>query len=139
MTTSNQAASRWDRANISYENYLDDIPRGRDPYRLTLIDLLHVRNFKGLNSLAHEPAAALEPKSRGQGAADFEGGDGDVKTCCKCGTLIPDPQLDPGEDERCDGCADGGCNRCGAGPEVDCKPGCPNEYVEAPGEPQSAG
>ncbi len=53
--------------------------------------------------------------------------------CCACDTFIPDPWLDPREGERCDGCADGGCIRCGSGPELDCRPGCPNEYLAALG------
>jgi hypothetical protein len=62
MVTSKRAERQWDRANASYENYLACIPRHRGRYRLTLSDLLHVRNFKGGNASVHVPQRELSRK-----------------------------------------------------------------------------
>lgn len=48
----------------------------------------------------------------------------DLNRCRACSALI----------ERwfawCERHAEGGCRRCDAGPEEDCKPGCPNAVVD---------
>lgn len=49
-----------------------------------------------------------------------------LKHCCKCGVLVVHPELPQGVPERCNVCADGGCPRCGAGPEEDCIRSCQN-------------
>lgn len=48
----------WDKANVSYKNYLHYIGRKTDKFELSLIDLLFVGNFKGGNASIHEE----EPK-----------------------------------------------------------------------------
>lgn len=57
MTSIDQKAlTRWNSANLSFENYLKYIDKksNTDRLGLTLIDLLYISNFKGGNSSIHE-------------------------------------------------------------------------------------
>lgn len=57
MTSIDQKAlTRWNSANLSFENYLKYIDKKSktDRLGLTLIDLLYISNFKGGNSSIHE-------------------------------------------------------------------------------------
>lgn len=49
-----RAETKWEKANISYKNYMDYINRKENKYGLTLIDLLYVSNFKGGNASINE-------------------------------------------------------------------------------------
>jgi hypothetical protein len=46
--------TKWEKADISYSNYIDYISRKPNRFTLTLIDLLYVSNFKGGNASINE-------------------------------------------------------------------------------------
>lgn len=54
--------NRWEKASISYENYLRYVSRKQDRFELSLIDLLFVSNFKGGNAAIHEPDVTVNQK-----------------------------------------------------------------------------
>ena len=58
----NPQETKWNKANISYNNYLKHLRRKRNRFSLTMIDLLYIRNFKGLNSSIHEPEQKVKTK-----------------------------------------------------------------------------
>jgi len=57
-----RAETQWDKADISYRNYLDYIDTKKDKFELTLIDLLFVRNFKGGNASINEGGSSVNKK-----------------------------------------------------------------------------
>ena len=62
-----KAATQWDRAQKSYENYRAYLSRKSprsNPTQLTVIDLLYVRNFKGGNASIHELEAQVDEELR---------------------------------------------------------------------------
>lgn len=56
------AKGRWEKADISYHNYLKYIQRKGDKYALSLIDLLYVSNFKGGNASINESESSVNQK-----------------------------------------------------------------------------
>lgn len=54
--------NQWQKANISYQNYLDYIGRKEKRFELAYIDLLYVSNFKGGNASINEDEASLNGK-----------------------------------------------------------------------------
>jgi len=57
-----KASTQWEKANVSYQNYLHYIGRKEEKFELTLIDLLYIRNFKGGNASIHEEGALVNAK-----------------------------------------------------------------------------
>lgn len=53
---------RWEKANISYKNYLTYLGRKDGRFKLTLIDLLYVSNFKGGYASIHENESSVNAK-----------------------------------------------------------------------------
>jgi hypothetical protein len=49
-----KALNRWEKSNISYTNYSKYISTKTDKFKLTIIDLLYVSNFKGGNATINE-------------------------------------------------------------------------------------
>ena len=49
-----RSSTRWKKSDVSYQNYVHYIKRKPKRFKLTLIDLLHIRNFKGGNASIHE-------------------------------------------------------------------------------------
>lgn len=56
--------TRWTKANISYENYSNYIKKKSDGYKLSLIDLLYISNFKGGNASISEKESSVNKKLR---------------------------------------------------------------------------
>lgn len=56
------AATKWDKSNISFENYRGYIQTKRNRFDLTLIDLLYISNFKGGNATINEPEDEINYK-----------------------------------------------------------------------------
>jgi hypothetical protein len=54
--------TRWEKSDISYQNYLEYIAKKQNRYELTFIDLLYVSNFKGGNATINEPELAIHKK-----------------------------------------------------------------------------
>jgi len=54
--------NQWEKADISYRNYLDYISKKKEKFELTYIDLLYVRNFKGGNASINEDEASVNKK-----------------------------------------------------------------------------
>jgi hypothetical protein len=54
--------NQWQKANISYQNYLNYIGRKGERVELTYIDLLYVSNFKGGNASINEDEASVNEK-----------------------------------------------------------------------------
>ena len=57
-------STRWEKADISYRNYMDFILRKEERYELSLIDLLYVSNFKGGNASINEKESFVNQKLR---------------------------------------------------------------------------
>ncbi len=55
-------SSRWEKADISYQNYVAYLRRKPLPYDLSLIDLLYVSNFKGGNASIQEAESNINQK-----------------------------------------------------------------------------
>ena len=55
-------STRWEKADISYQNYTAYLRRKRLPYDLSLIDLLFVSNFKGGNASIQESESSINQK-----------------------------------------------------------------------------
>lgn len=62
MTIDKKATTQWDKAAISYTNYLKYIDSKADRFELTLIDLLYISNFKGGNSTINEDELTTKDK-----------------------------------------------------------------------------
>lgn len=56
------AETRWKKANRSYENYVAHIKRKKARFKLSIKDLLYVRNFKEGNASIHEPEQKVRTK-----------------------------------------------------------------------------
>jgi hypothetical protein len=56
------AFTRWQKAAISYENYMKYLRQKRHIHSLSLVDLLYVSNFKGGNASIHEPEHTVNDK-----------------------------------------------------------------------------
>jgi hypothetical protein len=54
--------TRWEKADISYRNYVAYLRRKPLPYDLSLIDLLYVSNFKGGNASIQEDESRINLK-----------------------------------------------------------------------------
>ena len=54
--------TRWEKADISYQNYAEYLRRKPIPYVLSLIDLLYVSNFKGGNASIQESESSINQK-----------------------------------------------------------------------------
>lgn len=62
MTIDKKATTQWDKAAISYNNYLKYLDGKADKFELTLIDLLYISNFKGGNSTINEDELKIKEK-----------------------------------------------------------------------------
>jgi hypothetical protein len=51
--------TRWEKADISYRNYIAYLNRKSSPCELSLIDLLYVSNFKGGSASIQEQAHSI--------------------------------------------------------------------------------
>ena len=60
--TDKKAVRRWNKSEISYINYTKYISTKIDKFKLTLIDLLYVSNFKGGYATINEPEEIIEEK-----------------------------------------------------------------------------
>jgi hypothetical protein len=58
----NRASTIWEKSSKSLENYYKFIERKNDRFKLELVDLLYVSNFKGGNSTINETEESLEFK-----------------------------------------------------------------------------
>jgi hypothetical protein len=58
----NKALTQWTKSAISYKNYQDFIDKKNERFKLTLIDLLYISNFKGGNGTINEPESTIEYK-----------------------------------------------------------------------------
>ena len=68
MTESDKRAiQQWDKSDISYTNYSNFISAKTDKYKLTLIDLLYVSNFKGGYATINEPEDTILEKLKPYG------------------------------------------------------------------------
>ncbi len=56
------ALTKWTKSNISYNNYQEFINKKSDRFKLSLIDLLYISNFKGGNATINEPEKDIECK-----------------------------------------------------------------------------
>lgn len=54
--------NRWDKSEISYQNYKEYIRNKTDYYKLTFIDLLYISNFKGGNATINERETVINQK-----------------------------------------------------------------------------
>lgn len=54
--------NQWQKANISYQNYLNYIRRKEKKFELTYVDLLYVSNFKGGNASINEDENSVNGK-----------------------------------------------------------------------------
>lgn len=60
--TDKKAIDRWNKSEISYINYTKYISTKTDKFKLTLVDLLYVSNFKGGYATINEPEEIIEEK-----------------------------------------------------------------------------
>jgi hypothetical protein len=54
--------NRWDKSEISYQNYQEYIRNKSDYFSLTFIDLLYISNFKGGNATINEKETVINQK-----------------------------------------------------------------------------
>jgi hypothetical protein len=52
----------WEKANISYRNYMNYIREKQERFEVTFIDLLYISNFKGGNASVHEDEVSVNSK-----------------------------------------------------------------------------
>ena len=57
-----KTSTQWQKANLSYQNYIDYILSKPEKYELTFIDLLYISNFKGGNASIHEKEISVNAK-----------------------------------------------------------------------------
>lgn len=57
-----KALRQWNKSSISYENYQDFLDKKKDRYKLTIIDLFYISNFKGGNATINEPEKVILKK-----------------------------------------------------------------------------
>ena len=55
-------ANRWDKSEISYQNYQEYIRNKTDYFKLTFIDLLYISNFKGGNATINERESVINQR-----------------------------------------------------------------------------
>lgn len=60
--TDKRAEQQWDKSDISYKNYVNFISSKSDKFKLTLIDLLYVSNFKGGYATINETEETITQK-----------------------------------------------------------------------------
>jgi hypothetical protein len=60
--TDKRAEQQWGKSDISYKNYVNFISSKSDKFKLTLIDLLFVSNFKGGYATINEPEETIAEK-----------------------------------------------------------------------------
>lgn len=60
--TDKRAIQQWNKSDISYLNYSNFISTKSDKFKLTLIDLLYVSNFKGGYATINEPEETITEK-----------------------------------------------------------------------------
>jgi hypothetical protein len=60
--TDKRAIQQWNKSDISYLNYSNFISTKSDKFKLTLIDLLYVSNFKGGYATINEPEKTITEK-----------------------------------------------------------------------------
>ena len=60
--TDRRAEQQWKKSDISYTNYVNFISSKSDKFKLTLIDLLYVSNFKGGYATINEPEEIITEK-----------------------------------------------------------------------------
>ena len=60
--TDKRAENQWDKSEISYKNFVNFISTKSDKFKLTLIDLLYVSNFKGGYATINEPEEIITEK-----------------------------------------------------------------------------
>lgn len=58
----NRAASQWDKSEISYQNYVGYLAAKPNKFKLTIVDLFYIKNFKGGSATTNEPESQLETK-----------------------------------------------------------------------------
>lgn len=61
-TTDKKALTQWTKSAISYKNYQDFIQNKPEKFKLSLIDLLFISNFKGGNATINEPSEIIAHK-----------------------------------------------------------------------------
>jgi hypothetical protein len=54
--------NRWDKSEISYQNYQEYIERKSNHFELSFIDLLYISNFKGGNATINEIETIIDQK-----------------------------------------------------------------------------
>jgi hypothetical protein len=54
--------NRWNKSEISYQNYQEYISNKTDHFKLTFIDLLYISNFKGGNATINEKETVINQK-----------------------------------------------------------------------------
>ena len=62
MKPDKRALTQWTKSAISYKNYQVFIDKKTDKFKLTLIDLLYISNFKGGNATINEPETIIDNK-----------------------------------------------------------------------------
>lgn len=62
-----RALTQWNKSAISYKNYRDFIDKKSERFKISLIDLLYISNFKGGNATINEPESIIENKLVGYG------------------------------------------------------------------------
>ena len=62
MPIDKKANTQWAKSAISYKNYQDFIGKKRDRFKLTIVDLFYISNFKGGNATINEPEDIIEEK-----------------------------------------------------------------------------
>lgn len=62
METDKKATTQWGKAAIGYQNYQDYLALKNDKFKLKLVDLLYVSNFKGGNATINEYEHSVEQK-----------------------------------------------------------------------------
>ena len=57
-----KALTQWTKSAISFKNYQDFIVKKTEKFKLSLIDLLYISNFKGGNATINEPEEIINNK-----------------------------------------------------------------------------
>lgn len=57
-----RSSTQWKKKDVSYQNYIHYIKKKPKRFELTLIDLLYLRNFKGVNASIHEKENLVNAK-----------------------------------------------------------------------------
>ena len=57
-----RAQTRWEKSDISYNNYQDYLERKTERFKLSLIDLFYISNFKGGNATIQESEKDINRK-----------------------------------------------------------------------------